>query len=817
MKGLTLTRLRNTNFKDLYEKLLVGKIDKQSDYQKLLSLAVIFINEKNTDISRLGYRIIVFYCNLTKDYKPLYDIALNEGLIPIVKLIENSEKYKAYLSDSFFNSFFSSYGENYKNESVYFSEQQKELLSFFNENINQTVSVIAPTSYGKSELIISTLKSMERGNVCIVVPTKALLFQTRQRLIKSEIKNLWKVITHPEMYNAGEENVTAVLTQERLLRLLRKNPALSFDMVFIDEAHNLLEDNDRSVLLAATISILEKRNSDVIFKFLTPFLIDETNLKVKYSNYSPESFRITEYIKTEKFYIYDFRLGSVLKIYDHYIDNFFTLETTKKFMDDIEFILENKTRKNLIYLNKPTDIEKVAARLLSRIEDIKSDQIRKACKELSDYLHSDYFLIDCIKKGFIYHHGSVPDNVRNYIEHIFSAEATMNFVITSSTLLEGVNLPVERLFMLDNKKGRGNLKPAQFKNLIGRICRFSEIFDRNSGRLEKLEPKIFLVVSEYFSSNANINDFIKNSMKVDKKIKDEVTNVLLENVNITQNNSIQKEEADEFLENFEPGIISNYNKGHAETEVGKLCFMNNTTEIDILTNENLMQDIADGIPLKSVDNVEDIFNIFADLFLPFIKAEEKYNNLNRLEYKESRRFYQMFLNWRIRNASYKEMITSFLRYWSKVEESNDSDVFVGKWGDKQREGFRELWTDIRYKNRVQRVNLAIVRIKEEQDFLDNTFIKYIEVINDLGILVDEFYEKIKYGTTNKNMITLIKNGLSSGLSSLLVSNYSDEVEIDSNSNTILLKPSLIDRMTGNSENDILIHEVRYNSRLNNSN
>ncbi|ALA41014.1 DEAD/DEAH box helicase [Paenibacillus peoriae] len=813
MKGLTLARLRNTDFNQLYQKLVIGRIENRADYEKLLSLAIIFINEKNSDISRLGYRILVFYCNLTKDYKPLYDIALNEGLIPIVKLIEKLEKYTMNFSTSFFNTFFSAFGENYKSGSNYLSDQQQELFSFFEENINETISVVAPTSYGKSELIISTLKKKDKGNACIVVPTKALLAQTKRRLIKGDIENLKKIITHPEMYIEGEENITAVLTQERLLRILRKNPDISFDMVFIDEAHNLLEDNDRSVLLAATISILEKRNNNVIFKFLTPFLIDDTNLKVKYSNYSPDSFRITEYIKTEKFYIYDFRAEKKFVMYDHFMDEFFTLDTGK-FKDDIDFVLKNKTEKNLIYLNKPSDIERVSARLVTRLPVIESDKIEQACKEMSDYMHSDYFLIDCMRKGFIYHHGSVPDNVRNYIEHLFSTEKSMNFVITSSTLLEGVNLPVEKLFLLDNKKGRGKLSPAQFKNLIGRICRFSEIFSPINGSLEKLEPKIFLVGSSYFSTNANIENFIRDSMKVDKKIKDEPTNVLLKNVDITQNNSSRKEEADEFIENFEPGIITGYNKGHVQTEIGKLCFMNNISEIDIILNEHAMQGVADSIDPNSISTVEDIFNVFVDLFLSFIKAEENYDNLSRLDYVESRRFYQMFLNWRIKNASYKEMISSFLRYWSKVEKSGSSDVYVGRWGDKQRDGFRELWTDIKGKNRRQRVNLAIVRIKEEQDFLDNTFIKYIEVMNDLGILVDDFYEKIKYGTSNKDMIALIKNGYSSGLASLIVNDYRSHVEINSSLNTVLLRPSLIEEMSENGENDILIYEVKYNTKSN---
>ena len=44
-------------------------------------------------------------------------------------------------------------------------------------------------------------------------------------------------------------------------------------------------------------------------------------------------------------------------------------------------------------------------------------------------------------------------------------------------------------FILDNKKGKGKLRPEAFKNLIGRVCRFSEIFNPSTGGLEMLEQR----------------------------------------------------------------------------------------------------------------------------------------------------------------------------------------------------------------------------------------------------------------------------------------------------------------------------------------
>jgi hypothetical protein len=813
MKGLTLYRLRNTNFSTLFKNLALGDTLTQIEYEKLLSLAIIFINESDPHILKLGYRIIVFYCNQTKDYKPLYDIALNKGLYPIVKSIEKNDKYSNQIEESFFKLFNSSFGENYRNNNIYLSEQQKDLFSFFNENGDKSVSIIAPTSYGKSELIISTIKQRKIGNVCIIVPTKALISQTKRRIIEADITSIKKVITHPEMYLDTDKNITAVLTQERLMRLLKKKVELHFDLVFIDEAHNLLENNDRSILLASALSILEKRNYNVKFKFLTPFLIDSTNLTVRYADYNPEPFKVTEYIKTERFYIYDERNEKKLKFYDQFLDEFFYCHEAP-FTSDIDLILKKSSNKNIIYLNKPSDLEKFSSAFSLNLSAISSKKIKKACEQISNLLDEDYLLINCIKKGVIYHHGSVPDNIRIYIEYLYSEIEEMKYVVTSSTLLEGVNIPAATLFLLDNKKGKGNLSSAQFKNLIGRICRFNEVFSPVVGNLKNLEPCIYLIGSNYISKKANLEKFIKTTMKVDKKEKDTPSNVLLKNVELTSENLTKKEIADEFIENFEPGVVNNYNKSYAQTEIGRLCFANNITEIDIIANEQVMQQIVDLNKDILLTTSNEIFEFFSRLFIPFIKETEGNNNLRRLSFVESRNFYKMFLDWRIKSASYREMISSFVRYWGSLEKKGgDTDVYVGRWGDKIKNGFRPLWTDIKTKRHKERINLAIVRIKEEQDFLDNIFIKYIEVLNDLNLVKGDFYEQIKYGTSDRFKIILIKNGLSLTLTNLLVSEYREYLKIDTDLNTVVIEPEIINKMKDNYENEILIYEVEYNTKL----
>ena len=152
-------------------------------------------------------------------------------------------------------------------------------------------------------MIIQSVKEFADKKICIVTSTKALLMQTKKR-IQKECKGLFsKIVVHPEMYDSNDNACLAILTQERLLRIFKKDPFLKFDCIVIDEAHEMLEKESRSQMLSNVIIVAKNRSPNVIFKFLTPFLADSNNLKTRYTTYDIESFKVSEYIKTEKYYL----------------------------------------------------------------------------------------------------------------------------------------------------------------------------------------------------------------------------------------------------------------------------------------------------------------------------------------------------------------------------------------------------------------------------------------------------------------------------------------------------------------------------------
>lgn len=809
MNDLTISMIKNNkDFLSKYEKLCVSKFDKK-EALALLSVAVLFLRSSNQTINNLGYRIIILYSNITKDYSPLYEISINEGLYPISAFIDKKNLVKK--DRNVFIEFNSAFLENYKIKSNYYTEEQNYIKTGFSDNLEKSVSVIAPTSYGKTDLIINLLSEKQHSNVCVITPTKSLLHQTKKRIIKAKIPDVKKIVVNAEMYNSEDRSCIAVLTQERLMRLLKSNSDLHFDYVIIDEAHDLLQNSERANMLASAIIILEKRNRNTRFKFLTPFLDNAESLQIENTNFNIEQLKINECVKTEKIYKYDIRNKTGLSLYDQFLSESFPIKNEPVNLEDFEFILKHSAEKNIIYFNKPTDIELFTNKLINTLPDIElSSDLKKAIDNISEYVSDNYYLVKALKKGIIYHHGSVPDVIRIYIEHLYQTYDEIKFVITSSTLLEGVNIPASKIFIMDNRKGKKYLYPSSFKNLIGRICRFNEIFNENEKDLQKLEAEVYLIIGDYFQKRVNIDKFLKNIFS-EKQKKDKIENILLKGkIKSDKETSRLYENAKEFIENYEPNTIKDKSLRKVNTVIGSICIANNVREFDIFENETYIQKSLERLfNTKSISDVDKLINIIADEFLIYVKNDD---NLKRFENIPTRNYYKMFLTWIHDSQPFNILVTKTLHYWnSLISRNGDTVVFVGKWGDLTKNGgHKTYWTDISRKNENEKINLAIVRIKEEQDFVSNSLLKFIEVLNDINALDDSFYNKLKYGTTNQEEIIFIKNGFSVALAKIIVEKYKKFYSVNLSDCSYELNKDVIEEMKKDNINGIIIYETRGN-------
>ena len=127
---------------------------------------------------------------------------------------------------------------------------------------------------------------------------------------------------------------------------------------------------------------------------------------------------------------------------------------------------------NIVYYNGRTKAIEAARIFAEQLSEKHNAELDALSRDITQEVHGDYYLADMIKKGVAYHIGYLPASIRTRIESLFqSGQITTMFC--TSTLLEGVNLPADNLFITDNKIFRSKMSPVDFRNLIGRVGRIS--------------------------------------------------------------------------------------------------------------------------------------------------------------------------------------------------------------------------------------------------------------------------------------------------------------------------------------------------------
>mgnify|MGYP000280739661 CR=1 FL=1 len=94
---------------------------------------------------------------------------------------------------------------------------------------------------------------------------------------------------------------------------------------------------------------------------------------------------------------------------------------------------------------------------------------------LKKHVHEDFYMIDLIKKGIVYIHGKMPEQIKDYLEYKFNQNKQLKYIIANHVILEGMNLPIDSLFILTVN----SLSKEQLVNLIGRVNRLNEIFTKD--------------------------------------------------------------------------------------------------------------------------------------------------------------------------------------------------------------------------------------------------------------------------------------------------------------------------------------------------
>jgi hypothetical protein len=335
------------------------------------------------------------------------------------------------------------------------SELLKELLN------GENIAVSAPTSFGKSFVIDAFVAIKKPKNVVIVVPTIALTDETRRRLYK-KFANTYKIITTTDV-ELSDYNIF-IFPQERAINYVDKLEDI--DILIIDEFYKASSnfDRDRSPTLIKAILKLGKIAKQKYFLAPNISTIDD-NPFTRDMKFIPLKFN-TVFLETHELYK---RINKNEKLKSEII------------LD----ILHKKQTKSLIYAGTYSNIEKLTTLFLSSIKDINKKLLNDFSNWLSENYDVNWSLTKLVKKGIGVHNGRLHRSISQIQVKLFEERKGLNNLISTSSIIEGVNTSAENVIIWMNKNGNKTLNDFTYKNIIGRGGR---MFKHFIGQIYILEP-----------------------------------------------------------------------------------------------------------------------------------------------------------------------------------------------------------------------------------------------------------------------------------------------------------------------------------------
>ena len=754
-----LSSLKNIEiFRKTVKKLNLNEVLTEQEKEYLLASAIILtkeyeLNKEYTGYLEFAYYIILKYSIKYNDYKPLYDFSINFGYYPISNTIT---KLNLIQMDSIDDIIIKNGINKFKKKDIVETYEQKYNQDKFIHSNNNEIAYIAPTSYGKSSIISEKILTDRHNKIGIIVPTKSLINQT-YNFIKQQILN-YKIIMFDEMYEDDDEKFIAIITQERGLRLLERNN-FYFEQIFVDEAHNLLLDDERSILLSRLINKNYSKNPNQKIVYLSPLVDNSKNLK-SYNEGNIDEYKINFNLKEPE--IFELRLdGKVLK-YNRFMNEFYILSDNYSVID---YIRNNEKNKNFIFIARPVKIEKFAKEIKEHKElETNNDELNLLADTLKKYVHEDFNVIDLIKHGIVYIHGKVPDQIKDYLEYKYKTIKELRYLIANHVILEGINLPIDNLYIMTVN----SLNTKQIVNLIGRVNRLNDVFTPDANNLDKLLPQIhFINTEEYNRKDSNMSNTIEKLRSFD--LDDRVENPILVEYNENKLKiSDDKKEKNRGIIEKESKLFSDDDSEDATIEkimieCGIDSYYDNITEV-IERIKKVKKEIIEDLKWKDLNIIDKICYIFIDAIISINDYEIK-----RLKYIETKDFYKNFI--KMQKFQLKDRIKNQYRYFKSIQYNNEKNEFyigksygeIAKITDDYKNNFNKVYIKLDTKTDKELLNLAIVKLKIEDDFINYKINGFLQAMLKMEFISQEEYNEIVYGTNDKKKLNLMKKGLTYNL------------------------------------------------------
>lgn len=422
----------------------------------------------------------------------------------------------------------------------------------------ENIILSAPTSFGKSLLIDAMIASDKYKIIVIIVPTIALIDETRIRLSK-RFHEKYKIITHPSQKQ--EDRSIYVLTQERFLEFQND---IKPDFFVVDEFYKLNHPEGCSSyderMVSLNSAFLRLCHSKAQFLLIGPNISG-----VKAGKDKEISFK---FIRT------DFKTVATDIEY---------IETEGSLDSKCVEIAQNLDEQTLIFCKSPASANALANKLLQSGIQFNSAKAQELAKWLKDNYHRDWELANFIEHGIAMHYSALPRAISHYILKLFN-DGALRFILCTSTIIEGVNTSAKNIIIYDNKIALRKFDMFTYNNIKGRAGRMfryfvGKVFVLNEQPDDQLPfidipvltaPEDIPVTLALDLPEHNLSDYTKEQLK--KLHAQDYLDVSVIRKNPSIPAELQVETAREIAEDINAyAPLLNWNQNPNSTQLQKVC------------------------------------------------------------------------------------------------------------------------------------------------------------------------------------------------------------------------------------------------------
>lgn len=372
----------------------------------------------------------------------LNQLIRSTGLFPYLQL-ENASWDQKFVHQAF--------AVDVGNRTATLHREQSTVLSKLLEG--KSIAVSAPTSFGKSFIIDAFIASKRPTTVVVIVPTIALMDETRRRLYK-KFSREYGVITAPD--TPLEDRNILIFPQERAFGYLKN--LNNIDLLVIDEFYkaSIIHDKERAPSLIKAILQLSRRAKQRYY--LAP------NIKKLADNVFTRDMEFIELLDFNTVFLDKHELFKVIG------------RDAQKKADALFAIILPRAQKSLVYAGSYAEIRKITSLVIERMDKVDRPHTNHFARWLRNNYQKSWSLADLAERGVGVHNGRMHRCLSQLQVRLFEHDRGFDSIVSTSSIIEGVNTSAENVVIWKSKLGSTNLKDFTYKNIIGRGGRMFKHF-----------------------------------------------------------------------------------------------------------------------------------------------------------------------------------------------------------------------------------------------------------------------------------------------------------------------------------------------------